>query len=331
MKLSIIGCGRWGSFLAWYLSEKKGFSVLMQGRTGSASLTELATTHKNEYVTLNENVTFTDSLAEALDFSDSVIISIGAQGLPTLAGDIKNVLEDKYAENYSVELQKKTFILCMKGLLEGTGKRLSEELKDTLGENTNCIAWVGPGHPQDFCNGIPNCMLLASESTELAKRYTELLSSDLIRLYYSGDMIGCEIGAAAKNVIGIAAGILDGMGLSSLKGALIARGPREIARLATHMGGDERSVFGLSHIGDYEATLFSKQSHNRMYGEEVAKGGSYDKLAEGYYTVRSLMTLSEKTGVELPICSVVNDVVHNGRAPEEAVEVLFARSIKQEF
>ena len=331
MKLSIIGCGRWGSFLAWYLSEKKGYSVLMQGRAGSASLTELATTHKNEYVTLNENVTFTDSLTDALDFSDSVIISIGAQGLPTLAGDIKTVLENKYAENYRIELPKKTFILCMKGLLEGTGKRLSEEMKDTLGENANCVAWIGPGHPQDFCKGIPNCMLLASDSPELAKHYTELLSSELIRLYYSGDMIGCEIGAAAKNVIGIAAGILDGMGLSSLKGALIARGPREIARLVTHLGGDERSVFGLSHIGDYEATLFSKHSHNRTYGEEIAKGGSYDKLAEGYYTVRSLMTLSEKTGVELPICSVVNDVVHNGRAPDEAVDSLFARSIKHEF
>ena len=331
MKISIIGCGRWGSFLAWYISEKLGYSVLMQGRAGSASLAELQATRKNEYVTLSEKVNFTDSLEEALSFSDTVIISIGAQGLPALAKDIKAVFSTVYGEAYDEEISKKTFMLCMKGLLEGSGKRLSEELKDTLGAGIGCIAWVGPGHPQDFCAGIPNCMLLASDDAELAKRYTELLSSELIRLYHSGDMIGCEIGAAAKNVIGIAAGILDGMGLSSLKGALIARGPREIARLASIMGGDERSIFGLSHIGDYEATLFSQHSHNRKYGEEVAKGGSYDKLAEGYYTVRSLMTLSEKTGVELPICSVVNDVIHKGRAPDEAVESLFARSIKSEF
>ena len=328
MKISIIGCGRWGSFLAWYMSERLGYSVLMQGRTGSASFEELRSTRQNEYVTLPESVTFTSSLTEALRYSDAIIISIGAQGLPALLCDIKNVFSEELPQ---ATLQAKTFILCMKGLLEGSGKRLSEEVQSVLGTEVGCIAWVGPGHPQDFCNGIPNCMLLASDNAELAREYTEKFSSDLIRLYYSGDIIGCEIGAAAKNVIGIAAGILDGMGLSSLKGALIARGPREIARLAAKMGGDERSIFGLSHIGDYEATLFSQHSHNRRYGEDLMKGVKFDKLAEGYYTVRSLMTLSEKTGIELPICSVVNDVVHNGRDAKEAIESLFARTIKSEF
>lgn len=328
MKISIIGCGRWGSFLAWYLSERMGYSVLMQGRSGSASFEELRSTRKNEYVSLPEGVSFTDSLTEALRYSDSVIISIGAQGLPALLCDIKAVFSKDLPHE---SLTAKTFILCMKGLLEGSGRRLSEEVRATLGSEVGCIAWVGPGHPQDFCRGIPNCMLLASDNEELAKAYTEKLSSDLIRLYYSGDIIGCEIGAAAKNVIGIAAGILDGMGLSSLKGSLIARGPREIARLASILGGDERSIFGLSHIGDYEATLFSQHSHNRRYGEDLIKGVKFDKLAEGYYTVRSLMTLSEKTGIELPICSVVNDIVHNGREPREAVGSLFARTIKSEF
>jgi len=328
MKISIIGCGRWGSFLSWYLSERLGYSVLMQGREGSATFEELRATHKNEYVTLPESVSFTASLTEALKYSDTVIISIGAQGLPDLMQDIKTVYTEDLPRN---ALADKTLILCMKGLLEGSGRRLSEEVRAVLGNEVGCIAWVGPGHPQDFCKGIPNCMLLASDNEQLAREYTEKLSSDLIRLYYSGDIIGCEIGAAAKNVIGIAAGILDGMGLSSLKGSLIARGPREIARLATVLGGDERSIFGLSHIGDYEATLFSQHSHNRRYGEELVNGVKFDKLAEGYYTVRSLMTLSEKTGVELPICSVVNDIVHNGRNPQEAIGALFARTIKSEF
>lgn len=329
MKISIIGCGRWGSFLSWYLSEKLDCSVLMQGRSGSASFEELRSTRKNEYVSLPETVAFSASLKEALNYSDTVIISIGAQGLPVLLRDIKAVFAE--GEIPESELAEKTFILCMKGLLEGSGKRLSEEVRAVLGNEVNCIAWVGPGHPQDFCRGIPNCMLLASDNKDLAKAYTEKLSSDLIRLYYSGDIVGCEIGAAAKNVIGIAAGMLDGMGLSSLKGSLIARGPREIARLATTLGGDERSIFGLSHIGDYEATLFSQHSHNRLYGEDLIKGVKFDKLAEGYYTVRSLMTLSEKTGVELPICSVVNDIVHNGRDPKEAIDSLFSRAIKSEF
>jgi glycerol-3-phosphate dehydrogenase (NAD(P)+) len=174
-------------------------------------------------------------------------------------------------------------------------------------------------------------MTICSSDVEYAKGLCSKFGSQLIRFYYSTDLIGCELGGATKNVMGIAAGILDGMGYTSLKGALMARGPREIARLTTAMGGDERSIFGLSHIGDYEATLFSQHSHNRRYGEDMIKGVKFEKLAEGYYTVRSLMTLSEKKGIELPICSVVNDIVHNAREPKEAINSLFARTIKSEF
>lgn len=266
-----------------------------------------------------------------MEYADTVVVSVNAQGFPALLGDIKRLYENDNKRSVSGTITSKTFILCMKGLLEGSGRRLSEELHATLGNDVGCIAWVGPGHPQDFCAGIPNCMLLASENRELAAEYSELFSSELIRLYFSGDIVGCEIGAAAKNVIGIAAGLLDGMGLSSLKGALIARGPREIARLAVSLGGDERSIFGLSHIGDYEATLFSQHSHNRRYGEDIIKGVTYDKLAEGVYTVRSLMTLSERTGIELPICEVVYNILYNKHSPNDEIEALFMRTLKPEF
>jgi glycerol-3-phosphate dehydrogenase (NAD(P)+) len=129
----------------------------------------------------------------------------------------------------------------------------------------------------------------------------------------------------------IAAGILDGMGYTSLKGALMARGPREIARLTAAMGGDERSIFGLCHIGDYEATLFSAHSHNRYFGEAFIKGEKFDKLAEGYYTVRALTALAEKNGVDMPISFAVEDVLYRGRDPREALGSLFDRSLKSEF
>ncbi len=334
MNVSVIGCGRWGSFLAWYLSAKLGYAVTMQGREGSPSYEKLKTTRQNEYVTLPDSVIFTSALFDALTASDTVIVSINAQGFPALLDDISSLCasstEGVGAASY-VDLSRKTFILCMKGLLEGSGKRLSEALYDALGSDVGCVVWVGPGHPEDFCAGIPNCMLLASRDEVLAKRYSELFSSELIRLYYSGDIIGCEIGAASKNVMGIAAGMLDGMRLSSLKGSLMARGPREIARLAMALGGDERSIFGLSHIGDYEATLFSPHSHNRRYGEEFVRGGCYGKLAEGIYTVRSLITLSERTGIELPICSAVNGLLYGNSSPKEAMSALFMRSLKPEF
>ena len=145
------------------------------------------------------------------------------------------------------------------------------------------------------------------------------------------DLIGNEIGGAAKNVIGIAAGMLDGIGRSSLKGPLMARGPREIARLIKAMGGNELSAYGLCHLGDYEATLFSEHSHNRMFGEQFIRKSSYDKLAEGYYTVKAIVALGERYHVDLPICEAVYAMLYEGLSPENALEELFSRSIKGEF
>lgn len=321
MNVTVIGCGRWGSFLAWYLSGQ-GHSVLMYGRKGSRSYETLKAERKNEYISLPDSVNFTDSLREALNKSETVVISVGAQGFPSLVKEIKDTLCGH---------GNKEYLLCMKGIVEDGGKRLSEVVYDILGEDAKCALWIGPGHAEDFTKGIPNCMLLVSSDEAFVKELCERYGSSLIRFYYSTDVIGCEVGAAAKNVIGIAAGMLDGLNYSSLKGALMARGPREIARLATAMGGDERSIFGLCHLGDYEATLFSQHSHNRKFGETFVQGECYDKLAEGVYTVRSLMYLKEKYGVEMPICSAVNAIVHENKVPREVLSSLFLREQKSEF
>ena len=295
MNITVIGCGRWGSFLAWYLNGL-GNDVLVYGRSGSASYEELKKTGKNEYVTLPKEIRFTSDLTNAIEFADTVVISIGAQGLPALAESIKNA---------SKACTSKEYVLCMKGIVEDGGRRLSEVVYEALGDGIRCAVWVGPGHVEDFTAGIPNCMTICSRDEDFAKELCARFASKLIRFYYSTDLIGCEIGAATKNVMGLAAGMLDGKGYTSLKGALMARGPREIARLTAAMGGDERSIFGLCHVGDYEATLFSAHSHNRRFGEAFIKNEQYDKLAEGVYTVRSVLYLGKKYGVELPICSAV--------------------------
>ncbi len=320
MKISVIGCGRWGSFLAWYLSGI-GADVKIYGREGSKTFTSLRTSHQNEYVTLPQEVSFTSSLEEAIGFAETLVISVGTQQLASVASEIARI--DGHRE--------KEYILCMKGIETESGRRLSEILTDALGKETRFAAWVGPGHAEDFTRGIPNCMLIVSPDIGFAKELCVRFSSALIRFYSSEDLIGCEVGAAAKNVIGIAAGILDGIGYSSLKGALMARGPREIARLAAAMGGDERSIFGLCHLGDYEATLFSPHSHNRRFGETFAKGESYDKLAEGVYTVKALMVLKEKYGVSLPISTAIYRAVYEGADIGEEMSGLFLRALKEEF
>lgn len=321
MKITVIGCGRWGSFLAWY-SKNLGADVLLYGRSGSASYEELRSTKRNEYITIQDGIEFTSDLPYALESADTVIISIGAQGLPALAESILR------ASPYA---RKKDYVLCMKGIVEDGGKRLSEVMTDALGRDARVAVWLGPGHVEDFSAGIPNCMIMCSSDEEYAKELCARFGSPLIRFYYSSDMIGCELGAATKNVMGIAAGILDGMGYTSLKGALMARGPREIARLAEAMGGSEKSIFGLCHIGDYEATLFSPHSHNRRYGEAFIKREPYEKLAEGVYTVRSVLYLGKKYGIELPVCETVNDIIHGGINAEDALTALFLRAQKSEY
>ena len=125
--------------------------------------------------------------------------------------------------------------------------------------------------------------------------------------------------------------MLDGAGLNSLKGALMARGAREVARLIHAMGGNELSAYGLCHLGDYEATLFSLHSQNRKFGESFIKKEEYTKLAEGAATVKALMKLSEEYNVEMPISKLVYDVIYNNVKPLDAMGALFERDVKTEF
>jgi glycerol-3-phosphate dehydrogenase (NAD(P)+) len=190
---------------------------------------------------------------------------------------------------------------------------------------------VGPGHIQEFTKGVPNCMVIDSLNKDLIKFLADNLSSSLIRFYYGNDLIGSEIGAAAKNVMGIAAGMLDGGGYVTLKGPLMARGAREVSRLIKAMGGNELSAYGLCHLGDYETTLFSEFSHNRKFGEMLVKGGHFDKLAEGVTTSAAMKRLGEIYHEELPITNTVYSICFEKANPIEAILKLFSRSLKQEF
>lgn len=318
MKITVIGPGRWGSFISWYL-DSIGHSVTLYGRESSRHMQGFLKDRKNDILTLPESVAFSTELASVTE-SEVIVISVDSQGLRALMEELS-----------MFSLQNKTFLLCMKGIEIKTGKRLSEVAKEYVASTSSVAVWLGPGHVQEFYGGVPNCMVIDCECEKTKARLVEAFSSDLIRLYYGEDLVGNEIGAAAKNVIGIAAGILDGLSLSSLKGALMARGAREIARLIRAMGGKELSAYGLCHLGDYEATVFSRFSHNRAFGECFAKGERYSALAEGYYTVAALERLSVKYGVELPICHAVYEVLYCGKSIEQSIGSLFQRSLKREF
>lgn len=324
MKVSVLGCGRWGSFIAWYLCNR-GHDVYSWGPEEDYSYKVLKETGKNEYVNLDERICLTCDLEKALSHAETVIISISSQGL---RGFMKKIT--------AFDVANKNFVLCMKGIEVDTGCRLSEVLVQSGIDPNKIAVWVGPGHIQAFTQGIPNCMVIDSANDELKRMLADSFKSELIRFYYGSDLIGTEIGAAAKNVMGIVAGVLDGLGYEALKGSLMSRGAREVARLIKAMGGNELSAYGLAHLGDYEATLFSKFSHNRGYGELLVKGEKFAKLAEGVPTAAAMKKLGEQYGVDLPITEAVYDICYNDKEDvsvriQKAMAKLFARETKEEF
>ncbi|TDK64120.1 NAD(P)H-dependent glycerol-3-phosphate dehydrogenase [Bacillus salipaludis] len=320
MNISVLGCGRWGTFLAWY-TNKVGHNVQLWGRENSRNFIGLKESRRNDYLSLPEEIELTNSLEKAVSFAEIIIISISAQELRSFATRLSSLNE----------IQGKTFVLCMKGLEAESGKRLSQVFGEEVGKNVNLAVWVGPGHVQDFVNHIPNCMVIGSDNIEVTKKIVQELNSDLIRFYYGQDLIGNEIGAAAKNVMGIAAGMLDGLHYSSLKGSLMARGAREISRLVRAMGGNDVTVYGLSHLGDYEATLFSDHSHNRKFGQALVEGKKFGKLAEGVATIKALRTLSIQYDVQLPISQALYEIIFESKNAEETLKDLFLRPVKFEF
>ena len=318
MTISVIGCGRWGAFIAWYL-DSIGNTVTVYGPEEAPQIHEFINTRTNGTVTFPDRVRLTTSLTEAMK-SDIIVISIPSQNLRSLM-----------QEMIPFAPENKTFVLCMKGIEIKSGKRLSQVVAEYHGRNNAIAVWIGPGHPQEFINGIPNCMVIDSENEEVKTHLVQAFSSPLIRFYYGADLIGNEFGAALKNVIGIAAGMLDGYGVSSLKGALMSRATSEVAKLISAMGGDGRSAYGLCHLGDYEATVFSKYSHNRAFGEAFIKGESFEALAEGYYTAEAVHRIAKKARVDMPICEAVYAILYEKAEPHDVLLSLFSRAIKKEF
>jgi len=318
MNISVLGCGRWGSFLAWYNSSI-GHKVINWGPCDAPSFLKLKNEGKNEWVTLDPAINLTCDLQTAVKSADIIIIAIEAQGL---RGFLREILR--------LDVKNKTFVLCMKGIELTTGKRLTEVAMECGVHKNKVAVWVGPGHIQEFVKGNPSCMVIDSYYADLTAKLVDTFKSPLIRFYRGADIVGTEIGAAAKNVMGIIAGVLDGLGLPTLKGSLMARGSREVARLMKALGGSELSAYGLCHLGDYETTLFSQHSHNRRYGEMFVCGERFDYLAEGVTTAEAISKMAREHGVDVPLTDALC-LMLKGEPAGKVIEGLFSREIKGEF
>ena len=319
-KISLIGCGRWGTFLGWYAGNYCGFSqVDMYDIPTSPNFIELLNTRKNPYLTLSDNMVLHDKIDDVLQ-NDIIIVSVGCQHFRELCKQLN-----------TFNLKGKTFLLAMKGLETPSAATMFDIMREEVKQDIHIAILAGPGHVQDYMKGVPSCAVIDSDEEETKDKLIKALQSDLIRFYYGSDLIGNQVGAALKNVIGLAAGILDGLEWYGLKGALMARAPIEVGRLIAHFGGNPRTAYGLAHLGDYEATLFSKHSHNRMFGEKFARGEDFGKLAEGVPTLQAVKLIADRENIDMPICQALYKAIYEKADIKETIKAMFGRDLKQEF
>ena len=317
---SLIGCGRWGTFLGWYsVNYAKFDNVDMYDIPTSPNFIELKETRKNSYLCMTNNMILHENIEDVLQ-NDFIIISIGCQHFRSLC---------KQLNGYNIA--GKTFLLAMKGLEESTAKTMYQIMREEVSQPVHIAVLAGPGHVQDYMKKVPSCAVIDSDEPETTRHVIDMMQSELIRFYFGADLIGNQIGAALKNVIGLAAGILDGLEWYGLKGALMARAPVEVGRFIAHFGGNPKTAYGLAHLGDYEATLFSKHSHNRMYGEQFAKGEAFGKLAEGVPTLKAVKLIADKEHIDMPISQALYKAIYEKQDIKSAIRSMFDRDLKQEF
>lgn len=223
-----------------------------------------------------------------------------------------------------------------KGFEKGTLLRLSQVIKREL-PNCSVVALSGPSHAEEVARGIPTSIVAASTDRISAQVVQQVMSNNTLRIYTNDDVTGVELGGALKNVIAVAAGFCDGMGLGdNSKAALITRGAAEIARLGVCMGANEHTFAGLAGIGDLIVTCTSIHSRNHRFGELVGRGESVENAlktvgtVEGYYATELAFTLAQNFGIEMPITAQCYNVLYGSANVKDTVEALMRRSLMSE-
>jgi glycerol-3-phosphate dehydrogenase (NAD(P)+) len=224
-----------------------------------------------------------------------------------------------------------------KGIENDTLMRMSEVVQEVCGE-CPVLALSGPSHAEEVARDLPASVVVAGEDERACLIAQDAFMNTTFRVYTSPDIIGVELGGALKNVLAVAAGVCDGLGLGdNAKAALVTRGLAEMSRLGVALGADPLTFAGLSGMGDLIVTCESRHSRNRAVGERIARGETLDQIqsgtamvAEGVRTTRAVKLLAERAGVEMPISRQVYRVLFEGATPSEAIEALMERDAKPE-
>jgi len=325
---AVIGAGSWGTALAVQLGQS-GIAVRLWARDPALARTMAETRENRRYlpdVRLPDGVVLTSEHAVALDGCSLVVLAVPSHFLRGVLGPMAAAVPPR-----------SVLLSATKGLEPSSALRMSE-LVDQILPGRPVAALSGPSFARDVAAGLPTALVVASTDATVARTIQEGLSAPAFRLYTNRDLVGVEIGGALKNVMAIATGLSDGLGLGeNARAALITRGLAEMARLALRLGGQPATLAGLAGLGDLVLTCTGSQSRNHRLGLAIAKGlslaqaeGSTPMVAEGVRTVASARMLAARVGVSLPICDEVRAVLFDGKPVREALASLLAREPRPE-
>lgn len=328
MKITLLGAGAWGTALAIAFADKHDITLWSREEDVAAEL--VATRENRRFLPgyrLPESVAVANDFAVAVTDAELLVVATPTAGLRPTVERLK-------------ALACATPILWVcKGFEAGSGKLPHQVVGEALGQNVLCGALSGPSFAEEVAAGQPTAVSLAANDPAFARETARQLHTARLRIYANDDLVGVEVGGAVKNVLAIATGVCDGLGLGlNSRAALITRGLAEIARLGIALGGDRQTFMGLAGMGDLILTCTGDLSRNRRVGLGLAQNKSLPQIleelghvAEGVYTAREVERLSRELAVDMPISEAVAAVLDGRLAAAQAVEQLMARDPREEL
>ncbi|OFZ69202.1 MAG: glycerol-3-phosphate dehydrogenase [Betaproteobacteria bacterium RBG_16_56_24] len=328
MNITIIGAGAWGTALAISLAANHRVTLLARD---AAQVEAMRATRRNQRylpdIALPANLELSSDLSAAMRAVDLVIIAVPVSALRSTLRQLGQ------------SPRRPGVVWVCKGFEAETSLLPHQVFDEVLPEGYKCGVLSGPSFAQEVARGLPAALTLASGDEEFARSTAQALHHAHLRIYASSDVAGVEVGGAVKNVMAIASGICDGMGLGlNARAALLTRGLAEITRLGLKFGGRPETLYGLSGVGDLILTCTGDLSRNRQVGLLLAQQHDLSEIlqrlghvAEGVYTVREVHHLAQRLGVAMPICEAVYRIIYEHVPAAEAIAGLLNRAPNQEF
>lgn len=331
-EIAVIGAGAWGTGLAIVLGRKGTHQVRLWAHEPDVCESIMRNRVNERFLagcTIPETVVATNDLPAALQNTQLIVSVMPSQHCRALFKRMGPFIPPNAI-----------IVSATKGIEEGSLLRMTQVIADSLGDKTHAIgALSGPSFAQEVARGDPTAITIASADAGLLQTVQKDFSDSRFRIYTNADVVGVELGGALKNIVAIAAGICDGLGLGhNSVAALITRGLAEMTRLVVACGGRADTMAGLAGLGDLVLTCTGGLSRNRSVGVELGHGrklpeiiaGMHGMVAEGVFTTTAAVGLAHSRGVEMPITEQMHAILHDGKSPKEAIQDLMSRTGKSE-